>query len=99
MQGDHGRNVMRLVAIISCLILLSGCAGHAKFQSDPPGAKVFLEEQFVGVTPLEYAVPQSEAQKDFTYRIENDEYYPASGTLRREPCLTCPLQGFQEFPP
>lgn len=93
------RSVVRFVAVISCLTVLSGCAGYARIRSEPPGAKVFLNDQFVGVTPLEHAVPRNEAQKDYTYRVEKDEYYPASGTLRRERCMTCPFQGFQDFPP
>lgn len=99
-EGRCGRRgVVRFVAVISGLTLLSGCAGYARIRSEPPGAKVFLNDQFVGVTPVEHAVPRSEAQKDYTYRVEKDEYYPASGTLRRERCMTCPFQGFQDFPP
>lgn len=86
----------RAVAIWSA-VLLSAVTQHARIESAPAAAKVYVNDQLVVVTPLEYEVPRGGG--DSGYRIEKDEYHSQSGSLRRGTCLTCPLQGFQQFTP
>ena len=103
---------MRCIAVILvCLsLLLSGCAEHAYIQSNPSAAKVFINEQFIGLTPVDYSVARGAVQKNYTYRIEKEGFRPESGVLRGKVapgrivaavftfCITCAFRGFQYFP-
>lgn len=35
------------------LVLAAGCAARTRINSEPPGARVLIERQFVGYTPIE----------------------------------------------
>ncbi len=45
---------LKSIAVIAVVIFLSGCASSTLIQSDPPGAKVYINGQSVGKTPYLY---------------------------------------------
>jgi hypothetical protein len=89
--------------------LASGCAEYATFRSSPAPAKVYLNDQMIGLTPLEYPIPQDQVQQTWNYRVEIDGYEPDSGILQRSIapgrivaavftlCISCAFRGFQYF--
>lgn len=44
----------RMIAIALLALLTTACAQQAAFVSSPPGAKVFIDDQEIGVTPCNY---------------------------------------------
>lgn len=104
---------MRSVAVaLVAAWLLTGCAEYAEFYSDPPGARVFLNDQMIGQTPIEeYRIPRSEVTKARNYRFELTGYQPATGQLRPSVaagrivaavitlCISCSFHGFYYFKP
>lgn len=44
----------RMIAIALLALLTSACAQQAAFVSSPPGAKVFIDDREIGVTPCNY---------------------------------------------
>jgi hypothetical protein len=47
----------------------------------PPGAKFYVEEQFIGVTPLTYSVTPDGPKSPIHYTLQKDGYVTASGFL------------------
>src|SRR5208337_911083 len=62
------------------LVLLSafGCVENAELRTVPPGAKVYVNEKFVGLSPTTFLVGRYE---DTHYRAVLDGYAPAEGQL------------------
>ncbi len=74
--------IRRLTASLLCVALLAGCTQTMVFRSDPPGARVSLDGQFVGITPARYALPERPLPDVLHYRIERGGYLPQEGELR-----------------
>jgi hypothetical protein len=55
-------------------------------RSYPASSKVFINEQFVGITPVGYRVPSKDIDGEFRVRIERPGYATATGTLQKEVC-------------
>jgi hypothetical protein len=53
-------------------------------RTSPPDAKVYVDEQFVGVSPVEYSVPSAKFREGIPLRIERDGYAPVTSTLRTQ---------------
>lgn len=69
---------------VLALAVLSGCAETALIQTSPPGAKLYVNKKFVGITPVEFTVKRSdwpETKPEFRYRIEHEKYSPQEGVL------------------
>ena len=70
--------------ILSTSILLSGCASATLFQTTPPGAKLYMNEELVGNTPFTYSDTKivgtttivkikAEGYEDFNYVLKRNE--------------------------
>jgi hypothetical protein len=56
-----------------------GCgAEHAALSTNPPGARIFVNEKFVGLSPTTFMVGRNEGTH---YRAVLDGYPPAEGQL------------------
>ena len=59
-------------------MLLAGCAERVLFRSAPPGAKVFVDDTYVGDTPTHFSTRSVVLR---TYRVEMQGYPPVEGAL------------------
>lgn len=77
--------------ILAGLALLFGCAGTdttgeagpptlSRFESEPPGASVFVDGGFVGTTPTTFHLP---AKPSVHVRLELPGYFPVDTMLDR----------------
>jgi hypothetical protein len=90
--------VSLLPALGVALCLLSGCAGGAEnahkplvnstFESDPPGATLFVEGSFAGTTPMEYQLP---AQARVEVRVTRPGYKTHTEVLTRKAPPSAPV--------
>jgi hypothetical protein len=56
-------------------------------RSYPPGSKVYVNGDFVGVTPVVYTVGGAKfTGREFPVRIERTGYAPADSVLRKQTC-------------
>jgi len=77
----------RSVASMAAAVLLSGCAETAVVRSYPAGARLYLNNQYVGITPAAINIPREQFDAgQYGYRLEQDGYEPIEGTLRTETC-------------
>lgn len=60
----------------------AACAETAEIRSQPPGARISINGEYVGETPTDYRVKRSELSNIFHYRAELPGYAPAEGTLQ-----------------
>lgn len=96
--------------VVAVAVVASGCAEYALIRSDPPAAKVIINDKFVGLTPVEYKVSRGDVKKNYSYKVEKEGYVPVNGVLRRSVapgrivaavfsmCISCAFRGFQYFP-
>lgn len=77
--------------ILAGVLLLVGCAGTdtneggdvpvlSRFESEPPGASVFVDGGFVGTTPTSFHLP---AKPSVHIRLELPGYFPVDTMLDR----------------
>lgn len=66
------------IAVASTLPFVASCAEVVTIRSIPPGAKVYVDGEYVGETPTKFATRQV---IDRSYRVEKDGY-EEEGTLR-----------------
>lgn len=70
--------------ILSTTILLSGCSSTTLFQTSPTGAKLYINDEFVGNTPYTYSDTKivgtttivkikAEGYEDFNYVLKRNE--------------------------
>jgi len=70
--------------ILSTTILLSGCGSTTLFQTTPSGAKLYINDEFVGNTPYTYSDTKivgtttivkvkAEGYEDFNYVLKRNE--------------------------
>ena len=75
------------VSVFALWASLAGCAESTLIRSYPPGAKLYVNEQYEGVTPFLLIVPQSQfADHAFRVRLERDGYAPVDQTLLTRTC-------------
>lgn len=75
-----------LIVAVALLIVYSGCAESTRVRSLPAGSKVFINDTFVGLTPLSYSVPRDEFDREFQVSVEHPGYETAHGMLRKDVC-------------
>lgn len=71
---------MRLAALLA-LATLSGCTYSVTFRSSPPGARVFVDGNLVGVTPITVDMPEG---TPYLVRMELEGYEPATKQVKPE---------------
>ncbi len=67
-------------------LALAGCSESTLIRSYPPGAKVYVDNQYQGVTPCGVTVPRSKFTSNVQARLERDGYEPLTATLREHVC-------------
>jgi hypothetical protein len=64
---------------LALLLVPSGCAEIVQFQSTPPGAKVYVDDAYVGETPIQYSTRDVILR---TYSVEKEGFPKAAGELQ-----------------
>lgn len=72
---------VRLRFVLLAIAALVGCSESTVIRSDPLGATVYLNEQFIGVSPAAYQVPSALLPERLRYRVEKEGYQTAEGEL------------------
>ncbi len=67
-----GRSVV--VAATVLLPLLLGCSERVLIKTYPPGAKVFVNDRLVGLSPVTYSASRSEVSAPHAVRIEKEGF-------------------------
>lgn len=83
-EGWRMSATLRLIAGGCCLsfvVGLSGCAERVLIKSFPPGAKAFVDGQYIGSTPAYSRISRWQVGHPHTYRVEFSDCNPATGTL------------------
>ena len=74
-------------ALLVACCLVVGCSESAMVRSYPPGSKLYVNGEFVGITPAVYTVDSSEfSKRDFAVRLDRTGYTSAEGVLRKQLC-------------
>jgi hypothetical protein len=56
-------------------------------RSYPPGSKLYVNGELVGITPVVYTIDSSEfSTRDFAVRVDRTGYTSAEGVLRKQLC-------------
>ena len=79
----------KVLALAACLLVV-GCVSSTLINSVPPGAKVYLDGQYMGVAP----VTQKDAAvlgSSKTVVLKLDGYHDRTGTIRKEELQVGPL--------
>jgi len=84
-------------ALIVVSTLLSACTESTMIRTSPPDAKVYVNGQFVGVSPVRCKVPRAEFRDGIPVRIERDGYEPVTSTLRTRIATGRIVGGFFAF--
>jgi hypothetical protein len=73
--------------LAACCVGFAGCGESVMVRSYPPGSKVYVNDEFVGVTPAVYTVDSSEfSKRDFAVRLDRTGYASTDGVLRKQTC-------------
>ncbi|WP_248359079.1 PEGA domain-containing protein [Anaeromyxobacter oryzae] len=73
---------LRAIAAATALLVASGCASSTIIRSEPPGAKVYLNGEMAGRTPL--VMSDTKIVGSTTYvRLVLDGYQPFDGVIQR----------------
>ncbi len=86
MNGKVNRTMrtptLRAAAAATALVLASGCASSTLIRSEPPGAKVYLNGELAGRTPL--VMSDTKIVGSTTHvRLVVDGYEPFDATIQR----------------
>lgn len=99
------RSTIRLSAIaLFCAIILSGCGslpranrhGWTLIKSDPPGARIEINNRFVGVTPVRVDIPRIDANLDMA-PVVIVAHSPVSGAIQTKYIYAPAPNPFQIF--
>ena len=77
------RDPLRAATLTLAALLCLGCGESALLRSRPPGAKVWVNDKYIGTTPVDYFCPRAEFSQPQRYRLELDGYQPSQGELSR----------------
>lgn len=73
--------LMFVMLITGCATIMTGTSNTIQFNSNVPGAKVFIDNEYVGTTPLTLEVSTKETPN---VRIEAPGYLPYTTTLKKD---------------
>lgn len=77
----------RRAGLIVLSVAMVGCAESTVIRSYPSGAKLYVNDQLKGITPVVLTVPRSEfADENFRVRLEHDGYATAEEKLQKRVC-------------
>jgi hypothetical protein len=77
----------RRIGVIALSVAMVGCAESTVVRSYPPGAKLYVNDHFKGITPVVLTVPRSEfAGENFRVRLEYEGYATAEEKLQKRVC-------------
>jgi len=76
--------VNRTVIFLVCAMLPMGCASETMVHTMPPGAKVTINNQLIGISPVLYSVRKYDWPRDntFRYHIEREGCVPKDGEFQ-----------------
>ena len=69
-------------ALTILTLSIAACGESTIIHTWPSGAKVSINSQLVGVSPVEYSVPSSQWPGTFHYRLEREGFVPQEGDLQ-----------------
>jgi hypothetical protein len=70
-------------AIVAGLLVLGGCAESTVIRTHPPGASLWINDTYLGQTPVEYGCSRDAFGGPHHYRLELAGYRTAEGELRK----------------
>src|SRR4030095_186960 len=74
-------------AVLVACCLVAGCSESAMVRSYPPGSKLYVNGELVGITRVFYTIDSSEfSTRDFAVRVDRTGYTSAEGVLRKQLC-------------
>ena len=63
------------ICLLLLAVLVAGCGSHyTHIYSEPQGAKVFVDGQFIGKTPCVYNDARSLGGKSYTFKVKKKGY-------------------------
>jgi hypothetical protein len=80
----------RTLAMITLIPFLAACASATTIRSDPSGAKVYLDGQYIGETPVVHE-DMDIAGTNKKVVLKHDGYRDQVGTIRKEDLKILPL--------
>ena len=76
-----------LLALIAPLALVAGCAESTLIRSYPMGARISVNGNFIGTSPVVFSVPRNQfSAQEFTVTAEHPGYEPGTSTLQKRTC-------------
>ncbi len=82
--------LIRTLALLTLIPFLAACASATTIRSSPSGAKVFLNGEYVGETPLVHE-DMDIAGTNKKVVLKHDGYRDQVGTIRKEELKIMPL--------
>ena len=79
----HSSKLRILPLALSALILLESCASSTVIQSNPAGAKLYLNSSYVGTTPYRHTDTKIVGSTTFV-RLEKEGYEPLNTSFSRD---------------
>ena len=76
-----------LLALIAPLALVVGCAESTLIRSDPMGARISVNGNVIGTSPVVFSVPRDQfTAQEFTVTAEHPGYEPGRSPLQKRTC-------------
>lgn len=72
-----------MLVLATCVF---GCTESTLIRSYPPGAKIYVNDAFVGIAPVHFSIPHKEFEGDFHVRVEHAGYLPLQAELKKTTC-------------
>jgi hypothetical protein len=72
-----------IIMILACSVLFTSCASTTLIQSDPPGAKLFINGEHMGTTPYSYTDTKIVGSTNMV-RLEKDGYEELNTSFTRD---------------
>lgn len=79
----HQPNIRAVPFALAALILLESCASSTVIQSNPSGAKLYLNSNYVGTTPYRHTDTKIVGTMTFV-RLEKEGYEPLNTSFSRD---------------
>ncbi len=77
------RSVARIAAVSLVILCCLGCGESTLIRTRPEGARLWMNDHYVGTTPVEYSCSRAKFSQPQRYRLELDGYQTSQGQLSR----------------